>query len=117
LYRILDCTINDEELDAIAQVFVADEDIYFFQDERLLKPLLRQGVVVYTRNEFRETFPAFSLQYGAGYTPWKVPEDTFAAVGRQDEFLKLGKDLLKLLYNQQVELGRGHVYSHEWFDL
>jgi hypothetical protein len=117
MQKILHCTIHDEELDAIAQVFVADENIYFLQDEGLLKPILRQGVVVFTRKEFRKIFPAFGLQYGAGYTLWKVPEDTFVAVGRQQEFLNLDKDLLQLLYKQQLELGRGHVYTHEWFDL
>lgn len=115
---VFDCRITESTLDEIAQSFVPERDVYFFDDESIAYTCLRCGLTVYSRPEFASAFPLFAVNYGSVYHLWsmKLPQNAFVLIVNPDELKYLSDDIRLNLLARQIEYGRGHIYDMDWFD-
>jgi hypothetical protein len=108
------CHISEGQQDTWIRSFLSRHEPFFFQGERLVNRLLDAGMIVYTRPEFRESFPHFFLDYGCIYQLGDVPQETYVWMADAKERLHIDADLLQDILMDQVRLHRGQVYDHAW---
>jgi hypothetical protein len=108
------CHIPELQRDAWIRSFLPPYEPFFFQGEPLVNRLLRAGMIVYTRSEFRESFPGFSLSYGHTYQIWGVPQDAYVWMSDAVQRSQIDAGLLQDILTCQVELHRGQVYDDAW---
>ena len=117
MHQIFDCTITDTTLNSLIERFVPHSDVYYFEDDQILRMLLRDGIPVYTHEEFSSSFPTFALEYGSLYKLWtlEIPTQSYVALVHASHLGKLCPEVRRKLLTQQIECGRGHVYDNDWF--
>jgi hypothetical protein len=118
MYKIGHYSLNDATLNKFIERFVPDRSVYYFDDDQILRSLLKRGITVYTPKELLRSFPTFSLDYGSIYHIWDLSLSDTAFVARlnADEFSMLNLDFQRALLDYQVKCGRGHVYDERWFN-
>ena len=82
---IFDCRITESTVDDIAQLFVPERDVYYFDDHSVTDVCLHHGLTVYSREEFAAAFPLFALNYGPAYTIWSIEFSDSVCLGGQFE--------------------------------
>jgi hypothetical protein len=115
--RVFGYTISDKNLNSVIERFVPPSDLYYLADDEIVEALLSGGVPVYTRREFSESYPGFSLEYGDVYHIWQVSlaEQAWVTLVPAEHLGGFDPALLERLLAFQVRCGRGHVYDGDWF--
>lgn len=108
------CHISENQRDTWIRSFLPRHEPFFFQGEQQVNRLLQAGMIVYTRSEFRESFPDFSLSYGCTYQLWGIPQDTYVWMSDASQHSQIATDLLQDILADQVKLHRGQVYDDAW---
>lgn len=110
--------MTESTLDKLIDVFVPKNDFYFFDDDKISNACLRQGITIYTREEFASSFPFFALEYGSLYHIWtmKRPKDSYVLVTTPAEFASLPEEIQRRLFLTQIHYGRGHIYPMDWLE-
>jgi len=116
MHQICECVVSEQQLNTRIEQFVPEREPFFFRDDDLLQRLLSVGVVVYTREEFFDEFPTFAVDYGTQYNLWSIHRDAHVLCTDRALLDRLEPSLLLRLFEQQVRLGRGQVYSETWLD-
>lgn len=108
------CRISERQRDRWISSFLPQHEPFFFQGEHLVNRLLQVGMIVYTRSEFHDGFPRFTLDYGCTYQLWNIPQEAYVWVADATQRLSIDTDLLQDILMEQVRLHRGQIYDHTW---
>ncbi|MZQ86214.1 hypothetical protein GQF01_29350 [Paenibacillus sp. 5J-6] len=113
MFEACGCIITSEQMKLwLTTFFPKLEPFYIDGDNNLLHQLESLGFQVYSKAQFVEIANQFVGEYGANYRHWSVSA-TASIVYLEADTLK-DKWLQAKLFEHQVSLGRGQIFTFDW---
>lgn len=107
-------TVWPEQWQLWIRQFLPAAEPFFFADVEVATALSAAGELVYTRTEFSDSFPRFSLDHGNAYNVWAIDADAFVWLADRPTRDRLDPQLWATIREAQGTINRGQVYDDSW---